>query len=467
MPGADLSKIYLPDKIGSGYGTMWRFKGRYVAVKGSRRSKKSSTQAQKIIYQIVKYPLSNALVVRRYYNTLRDSCYAQLRWAISNLGLEEYFVCKESPLEITYTPTGQKILFRGLDDPLKITSITMEKGVICWLWIEEAYELEEESDFNKLEESLMGSTPDGHYKQITLTFNPWSESTWIKARFFDREDPNVLAITTTYKCNEWLSDDDKAMFEDMRLHQPERYRVSGLGDWGVDGAVYFEEFRQDIHVCTPFAIPDHWKLYRSIDYGLDALACLYVAVDTQGVAYVIGETYAHGLKISDAARAILDGEPKSLTGGRDFGNFVYAPPDLWSRTKDSGIGINETFFQNGVMLTKSNNARVPGWLQVHERLRVIDDVDGGKTAMLKIFSTCKNLIRCISTIKADEDDINDCATEPHELTHLPDALRYFCIQHQVSAREPDTRTAEDKMLAAYKEAAFGHKQSKMKVIRGY
>lgn len=200
---------------------------------------------------------------------------------------------------------------------------------------------------------------------------------------------------------------------------------------------------------------------------VDALACLYVAVDTQGIAYVIGETYAHGLKISDAARAILDGEPKSLTGGRDFGNFVYAPPDLWSRTKDSGIGINETFFQNGVMLTKSNNARVPGWLQVHERLRVIDDVDGGKTAMLKIFSGCKNLIRCISTIKADEDDINDCATEPHEITHLPDALRYFCIQHQVSAREPDTRTAEEKMLASYKEAAFGHKQQKMKVIRGY
>lgn len=467
MPGADLSKIYLPDKIGAGYGTMWRFKGRYVAVKGSRRSKKSSTQAQKIIYQIVKYPLSNALVVRRYYNTLRDSCYAQLRWAISNLGLEEYFVCKESPLEITYTPTGQKILFRGLDDPLKITSITVEKGVLCWLWIEEAYEIEEESDFNKLEESLMGLTPAGHFKQITLTFNPWSESTWIKARFFDREDPNVLAITTTYKCNEWLSDEDRALFEVMRVNQPERYRVSGLGDWGVDGAVYFEEFRQDIHVCVPFQIPDHWKLYRTIDYGLDALACLYVAVDTHGIAYVIGETYAHGLKISDAARAILDGEPKSLTGGRDFGNFVYAPPDLWSRTKDSGIGINETFFQNGVMLTKSNNQRVPGWLQVHERLRVIDDVDGGKTAMLKIFSNCKNLIRCISTIKADEDDINDCATEPHEITHLPDALRYFCVQHQISARVPDTRSAEEKMLAAYKEAAFGHKQPKMKVIRGY
>ena len=161
-----LSKIYLPDKIGRGYGTMWRSKQRYIAIKGSRRSKKSKTQAQKIIVQIVKYPQSNALVVRRYYNTLRDSCYAELKWAIHNLGLDDYFRCKESPLEIQYIPTGQKIFFRGMDDTLKITSITVEVGALCWLWVEEAYEVENEDDFNKLEESLLGYCPEGHFKQI-------------------------------------------------------------------------------------------------------------------------------------------------------------------------------------------------------------------------------------------------------------------------------------------------------------
>lgn len=455
-----LSKVYLPDKIGRGYGTMWRSKQRYIAIKGSRRSKKSKTQAQKIIVQIVKYPQSNALVVRRYYNTLRDSCYAELKWAIHNLGLDDYFRCKESPLEIQYIPTGQKIFFRGMDDTLKITSITVEVGALCWLWIEEAYEVENEDDFNKLEESLLGYCPEDHFKQITLTFNPWSESTWIKARFFDRDDPDVLALTTNYLCNEWLSEEDRAVFERMKVEQPERYRVSGLGEWGVDGAVYFEEFRADVHVCEPFAVPDHWLIYRTIDYGLDALACLYIAVDTQGCAYVIGEVYAHNLIISDAAKAIRDSEV------REQRYVTYAPPDLWARMKNNGITVEEEFFNGGVLLTKSSNQRVPGWMQLHERLKVIDDVDGvSKTARLKIFSTCRNLIRCLSTIKADERDCNDVATEPHELTHLPDALRYWCVQHTLTAKEPDVRTVEDKFLSDYKSSRLRQGRQSTRVIR--
>ena len=454
-----LAQIYLPDKVGRGYGTMWRSKQRYIAVKGSRRSKKSKTQAQKLICQIVKYPLSNALVVRRYYNTLRDSCFAELKWAIHNLGLDEYFRCKESPLEITYVPTGQKIFFRGMDDSLKITSITTEVGALCWLWIEEAFELEDEDEFNKLEESLLGDCPEGHYKQITLTFNPWSESTWIKARFFDAENPDVLAITTNYLCNEWLSDEDRAVFERMRVEQPERYRVSGLGEWGVDGAVYFEEFRQDVHVVEPFAIPDHWLIYRTMDYGLDALACLYIAVDTQGCAYVIGEVYAHNLIISDAADAIKKAEMRAQS------YTTYAPPDLWARMKNNGVTVEEEFYRHGVMLTKSSNQRIPGWMQIHERLKLIPDVDGeSMTARLKVFSTCRNLIRCLSTIKSDERDCNDVATEPHELTHLPDALRYWAVQHTLIAKEPDIRTAVERDLAAYKASRFRQAQ-KSRTIR--
>ena len=455
-----LAGVYLPDKIGRGYGTMWRSKQRYIAVKGSRRSKKSKTQAQKLIYQIVKYPLSNALVVRRYYNTLRDSCYTELKWAIHNLGLDEYFRCKESPLEITYTPTGQKIFFRGMDDALKITSISVEVGALCWLWVEEAFELEDEDEFNKLEESLLGDCPPGHFKQITLTFNPWSESTWIKARFFDVDDPDVLAITTNYLCNEWLSDADREVFEKMKTERPERYKVSGLGEWGVDGAVYFEEFRADVHVVEPFPIPEHWLIYRTIDYGLDALAGLYIAVDTQGCAYVCGEVYAHNLIISDAAEALV----RSQLRDQDY--ITYAPPDLWARMKNNGVTVEEEFYRHGVMLSKSSNQRIPGWMQVHERLKVIDDVDGvSKTARLKIFSSCRNLIRCISTIKADEKDCNDVATEPHELTHLPDALRYWCVMHTMSARDIDSRAPEEKALADYKASRFRQAGGKSKIIR--
>ena len=310
-------------------------------------------------------------------------------------------------------------------------------------------ELEDESEFEKLEQSMLGFCPPGHYKQITLTFNPWAESTWIKKRFFDIESPDVLALTTNYLCNEWLSEEDKRVFEDMRINRPEMYRVAGLGDWGIDGAVYFEEFDKSVHVVEPFIIPDHWRIYRALDYGLDALACLYIAVDSHDTAYVVGEVYAHDLIISDAAAAICAAEIRQ----QDY--ITYAPPDLWSRTKDSGRTIEETFAMNGVILDKANNARIPGWLQMRERLKVINDVDGvSKTARLKIFSTCKNLIRCISTIKADEKNCNDVSSEPHELTHLPDALRYFCAEHTLTSKEPDMRSFEEKAIANYKKSRF-------------
>ena len=454
--GSDaLNRVYLPDKIGRGYGQVWRSRCRYVVIKGSRRSKKSKTQAQKLIYQLIKYPLSHALVVRRYLNTLHDSCFMELKWAIHNLGLDAYFRCKESPMEITYVPTGQKIYFRGLDDPLKITSITVEFGVLCWMWIEEAFELESEDDFNKLEESLLGDLPDGYYKQITLTFNPWSESTWIKARFFDTPSHDVLAVTTTYQCNEWLSDEDRAVFEEMRLNRPERYKVSGLGEWGVDGAVYFEEFSESMHVCEPFPVPEHWRMVRAIDYGLDALACLYIAIDPYDCAYVVGEVYAHDLIVSDAAAAIIAGEPRAQ---RQW--ITYAPPDLWSRSKDTGRSIADTFAENGVLFTPSSNNRIAGWLQIHERLKRTGAEDGLPQTRLQIFSSCRNLIRCLSTIKADGKNCNDVATEPHELTHLPDALRYFCVEYVVPPREKDAQTAEQRAISDYKARVLSQSQGR-------
>ena len=84
---------------------------------------------------------------------------------------------------MTYLPTGQKIYFRGLDDPLKVTSIAVDVGVLCWMWIEEAYEITKEDDFNILDESIRGSVPPGLWKQFTLTFNPWNEKIWDEKTF--------------------------------------------------------------------------------------------------------------------------------------------------------------------------------------------------------------------------------------------------------------------------------------------
>ena len=108
------SKIKLPEKIGKGYKTFWNFKGRYRVVKGGRGSKKSTTAAQWFIYNMMKYPLANTLVIRRVFNTHKDSTWTQLKWATHNLGVSHLWYFSKSPLEATYTPTGQKILFLSL-----------------------------------------------------------------------------------------------------------------------------------------------------------------------------------------------------------------------------------------------------------------------------------------------------------------------------------------------------------------
>lgn len=258
--------VKLPEVVGKGYGTFWRWKGRYRAVKGSRASKKSKTTALWYITNMMKYPDANTLVVRKTYRTLKDSCFTELKWAIHRLGVDAFWDIKESPLEMTYKPTGQKIYFRGLDDPLKVTSITVDQGVLCWMWIEEAYEISSEDDFNMLDESIRGAIPEGSdlFKQITVTFNPWNEHHWLKKRFFDNPDDETLALTTNYKCNEWLDKADLKVFETMRKQNPRRYAVAGLGDWGiVDGLVYenwheeaftLEQIRQQYSIDSAFGL---------------------------------------------------------------------------------------------------------------------------------------------------------------------------------------------------------------------
>ena len=218
-------KINLPNKIGKGYKEFWNCKKRYRVVKGSRGSKKSTTTSMWIIYNMMKYPLANTLVIRRIFNTHKDSTYTQLKWAANNLGVYHLWKFSKSPLEATYLPTGQKILFRGLDNPLSITSITVEKGFLCWCWYEEAFQVTNEDDFNKVDMSIRGELPKGYFKQITLTFNPWSEKHWLKKRFFDVEDEDILAITTNYMCNEWLGEDDLKVYEKMKINNPRRYRI--------------------------------------------------------------------------------------------------------------------------------------------------------------------------------------------------------------------------------------------------
>ncbi len=328
--------ILLPEVVGKGYASFWKFKGRYRVVKGSRASKKSKTTALWIIVNMMKYPEANTLVVRKVFRTLKDSCFTDLKWAIHRLQVDDFWDVKESPLEMTYKPTGQKILFRGLDDPLKVTSITVEHGYLCWMWIEEAYEISNEEDFNMLDESIRGAIPEGSglFKQITMTFNPWNEHHWIKKRFFDKPDEQVLAMTTTYLMNEWLDSADRKLFETMKRNNPRRYKVAGLGDWGiVDGLVYenweeklfsIDEVRQVKGVHTAFGL----------DFGYtndpSALWCGFIDPASKTI-WVFDEMYQTGMSNELIAETVQrmgymkekvtadSAEPKSIDRLRDLG----------------------------------------------------------------------------------------------------------------------------------------------------
>lgn len=287
--------IYLPDVVGKGYGTFWRSQKRYAVVKGSRGSKKSKTAALWLICKLMEYPKANALVVRKTERTLRDSCFSDLRWAISRLKVDAWWKATTSPLELVYQPTGQKIIFRGLDDPLKITSISVPVGIINFVWIEEAYEIMHEEDFDFIDESIRGDVPEGYFKRINITFNPWSESHWLKRRFFDKPSEDVLAMTTTYECNEWLDEADRKLFQEMKARNPRRYRVAGLGEWGVTEGIVFENTELD----ADFKLEDVRKFpcNAGLDFGwIDPLAFVVSFIDLEGkTIYVWDELYQSGL----------------------------------------------------------------------------------------------------------------------------------------------------------------------------
>lgn len=329
-------RISLPEYVGKGYGTFWKWKGRYRVCKGSRASKKSKTTALWYIVNMMKYPDANLLVVRKVFRTLKDSCFTELKWAINRLGVQSYWEIKESPLEMTYKPTGQKIYFRGLDDPLKVTSITVEHGYLCWAWVEEAYEIGNEDDFNMLDESIRGAVPPetGLFKQITLTFNPWNEHHWLKKRFFDSPDEETLAITTNYLCNEWLDEADRKVFETMRLNNPRRYRVAGLGDWGIVEGLIFDNWEEKVFDVDEIRRLSSVKSAFGLDFGYtndpSALFCGLVD-EAAKTLWVFDEMYQYGMSNERIASEITtmgyrkeriraeSAEPKSIDRLRELG----------------------------------------------------------------------------------------------------------------------------------------------------
>ena len=315
----DLTKV-----VGKRYATFWNYKGRYRIVKGGRGSKKSYTTALWFISNMMKLKDSNLLVVRKVFDTHRGSTFAQLKTAMKRLKVSHLWKCTTSPMEMTYLPTGQKIIFRGLDDPLKITSVTVEIGYLCWAWFEEMYQVENEDDFNKVDMSIRGAIPKHLFKQITCTFNPWSETHWLNDRFFKdgAEDRNslitkglaihkntndVLAMTTNFRANEFLDEADLNVFRTMELENPKRFEVEGNGNWGIcEGTVFYRwEIREfDVNELIKSG---RFETCLGLDFGYtnDPTAFVASLIDAENKEiYVFDEHYEKGMFNEDIVKMI-------------------------------------------------------------------------------------------------------------------------------------------------------------------
>ncbi len=278
---------------------------------------------------------------------------------------------------------------------------------------------------------------NGFPKQAKSTSNPGNIGhAWVKRRFIDAAAPETTAkeangtrlfLPARVTDNVFLMKKDPGYLRRLcNLGEEERRRLLE-GDWDVRAGQYFSEWRREKHVCAPFEIPKEWTRIFTMDYGLDMLAGYWIALDETGRAYVYRELYESDRIISEAAGRIL-----AQTAPGERVALWLAPPDLWNRRQDSGRSAAELFASNGIVLTRASAARVPGWYALKELLGARGD---GRPGLL-FFENCVNAIRCVPALQHDAADPNDCANRPHELTHAPDALRYFAAHRILPRADP-------------------------------
>ena len=271
-----------------------------------------------------------------------------------------------------------------------------------------------------------------------MTANPggighqWVKRLFVTKEYRDFENPeDYLFIKATVEDNTDLLKSSPDYVNALDLLPEDIRQAHRFGDWDALAGGFFPEFTPRTHVVKDFEINPAWAKFRAFDYGLDMFACLWVAVDFDGRCYVYREFAESKLIVSQAAGAALAATPYS-----ERIEYTIAPPDMWSTMKDTGKTMAQVFLESGLGIVKANNSRVQGWMAVKEMLKPMKD---GRPGLL-VFESCKGLIDDIMAIQHDDKNPSDCAKTPHELTHRPDALRYFC---QLRTLKPEKATDEE------------------------
>ena len=300
-------------------------------------------------------------------------------------------------------------------------------------------------------------------KRMYITCNPGGVGhRWVKRLFIDRdfitdadypeasEDPeDYVFIPATVEDNTALLRSSPAYVRMLSSMPEDLRRAYRYGDWEALGGSYFPELAGGANIVEPFKLPDSWKRYRAFDYGLDMFACAWFAVDGEGRSWMYREFSAPGLIVREAAEAMLS---HTLPGERI--EVTFAPSDMWNRQKDTGRTMAEIFMDCGVPIVKADNNRVQGHLLIKEALAR----RGEERPMLMFFKSCRNTIEDLRDIQADETNPNDCAREPHDVTHRVDAVRYYCISRTLaaeSAAPAPSREDDGEPLEPYDEFMTG------------
>ena len=333
-----------------------------------------------------------------------------------------------------------------------------------WVFLDEATQFSERA-FNILAGMLRGASPIP--KQMFLTCNPGGVGhNWVKRLFIDREyktncsnpeenenPEDYTFIFATVEDNTHMLEHSPNYLRNLAQLPEDVRKAYRYGDWSTLGGGYFKEFKSHTHVMAPFRIPNHWKRYRSFDYGLDMFACIWWAVDSDGRAWAYREVEQKGLVIQQATALCLQNSP-----AHEKIEITFAPWDMWSRTKESGKTMADQFNSGGLPIIQSPRDRVQGHMamksmMVQMPLRdpyVISLFPEGQAPAtlpgLMMFSDLERVIKDIQEIQADEKNPNDCAKEPHEITHSVDAARAFCASRVMPTEEPQEkkrRTYED------------------------
>lgn len=385
-------------------------RAKFTAYGGARGGGKSWALRHKIVLLCLRFPGLRSLIVRRTFPELRENHVLPLLSLVVKNELATY---SETNKTFNFI-NGSSIKMGYLDSENDLLQYQgQEFDVIA---IDEATQFTEYS-FSALSASLRGV--NDFPKRMYLTCNPGGVGhAWVKRIFIDRdfrscEDPNDYKfIQALVFDNDALMKNNPDYVRQLEALPCDLKKAWLYGEWDAFAGQFFTEFDPDIHTCD-VALPENTTRYCAIDYGLDMLAALFVAVDGKGRAYVYDEIYESGLIVSEAAKLIFEKKTDDM--------LFIAPSDLWSRQKDSGKSIAELFAEGGVYLTKLAPSRVAGWLALKEWLKPLPD--GG--AMMTIDRKCKNIIRCLPLLQHDKDSPDDASTQPHEITHAPDALRYF------------------------------------------